>query len=43
LDARLRGLDTPIVGRIEHDRLLLDLRTVREEEDDEILAALSAW
>jgi L-seryl-tRNA(Ser) seleniumtransferase len=43
LDARLRELDPPIVGRIEHDRLLLDLRTVREEEDDEIAAALSVW
>jgi L-seryl-tRNA(Ser) seleniumtransferase len=43
LDARLRELEPPIVGRIERDRLLLDLRTVREEEDAEIVAALSAW
>jgi L-seryl-tRNA(Ser) seleniumtransferase len=43
LDARLRDLDPSIVGRIERDRLLLDLRTVREEEDGEIVAALSAW
>jgi L-seryl-tRNA(Ser) seleniumtransferase len=43
LDARLRALQPPIVGRIEHDRLLMDLRTVREEEDDEIVAALSGW
>jgi L-seryl-tRNA(Ser) seleniumtransferase len=43
LDARLRELDPPIVGRIERERLLLDLRTVREEEDAEIVAALSAW
>jgi L-seryl-tRNA(Ser) seleniumtransferase len=40
LDARLRALDTPIIGRIENDRLVLDLRTVREEEDGEIVAAL---
>jgi L-seryl-tRNA(Ser) seleniumtransferase len=43
LDARLRELDPPIVGRIERERLLLDLRTVRDEEDAEIVAALSAW
>jgi L-seryl-tRNA(Ser) seleniumtransferase len=43
LDARLRALQPPIVGRIEHDRLLMDLRTVREDEDDEIAAALSGW
>ena len=42
LDSRLRALDTPIVGRIEHDRLLLDLRTVREDEDEEIASALAA-
>jgi L-seryl-tRNA(Ser) seleniumtransferase len=40
LDSRLRALDTPIIGRIENNRLLLDLRTVREEEDEEIALAL---
>jgi L-seryl-tRNA(Ser) seleniumtransferase len=39
LDARCRGLDTPIIGRIDDDRFLLDLRTVREEEDEEIVIA----
>jgi L-seryl-tRNA(Ser) seleniumtransferase len=39
LDARCRGLDTPIIGRIDNDRFLLDLRTVREEEDEEIVVA----
>jgi L-seryl-tRNA(Ser) seleniumtransferase len=39
LDARCRALETPIVGRIENDRLVLDLRTVREEEDEEIAVA----
>ncbi len=28
LEARLRAWDPPIVARIEHDRLVLDLRTV---------------
>jgi L-seryl-tRNA(Ser) seleniumtransferase len=40
LDSRLRALDTPIIGRIENDRLVLDLRTVKEEEDEEIALAL---
>ena len=40
LDARCRALETPIVGRIENDRFVLDLRTVREDEDDEIAVAL---
>jgi L-seryl-tRNA(Ser) seleniumtransferase len=40
LDSRLRGLDTPVIGRIEEDRLLLDLRTVSDEEDEEIATAL---
>ncbi|MEP7382185.1 MAG: L-seryl-tRNA(Sec) selenium transferase [Gemmatimonadota bacterium] len=28
LDARLRAGETPVIGRIEHDRLLIDLRSV---------------
>jgi L-seryl-tRNA(Ser) seleniumtransferase len=42
LDSRCRSLATPIVGRIENDRFVLDLRTVREEEDEEITVAFSA-
>jgi L-seryl-tRNA(Ser) seleniumtransferase len=42
LDGWLRSRDTPIVGRIERDRLVLDLRTVLNEEDDTVAAALSA-
>jgi L-seryl-tRNA(Ser) seleniumtransferase len=41
LDSRCRSLATPIVGRIEHGRFVLDLRTVREEEDEEITTAFS--
>ena len=29
----LRSLDPPVVARIEHDRVVLDLRTVRPDED----------
>jgi L-seryl-tRNA(Ser) seleniumtransferase len=39
LEARCRALDTPIIGRIDEDRFTLDLRTVREDEDEEIAIA----
>jgi L-seryl-tRNA(Ser) seleniumtransferase len=42
LEARLRGWNPPIVARIEHDRLVLDLRTVLPEQDDTVAKALSA-
>jgi L-seryl-tRNA(Ser) seleniumtransferase len=41
LEARLRRLDPPVIARIERDRLLLDLRTVLPEEDDELARLLS--
>jgi L-seryl-tRNA(Ser) seleniumtransferase len=33
LDSQLRGLAPAVVARIEHDRVLLDLRTVLPEQD----------
>jgi L-seryl-tRNA(Ser) seleniumtransferase len=33
LDKRLRTLPLPIVGRVENDRLILDLRTVLPRQD----------
>jgi L-seryl-tRNA(Ser) seleniumtransferase len=33
LDKRLRGLPMPIIGRVEDDRLILDLRTVLPRQD----------
>jgi len=32
LDRRLRGSDVPVIGRLSEDRLLLDLRTVQDNE-----------
>ena len=40
LEARLRHSDPPIIGRIEHDRLLLDLRTVLPKQDQALTDAL---
>ena len=40
LEARLRHSDPPIIGRIEHDRLLLDLRTVLPRQDQALTDAL---
>ncbi len=41
LDAWLRDADIPVVGRIERDRLLLDLRTVLPGEDEPLAALLA--
>ena len=39
---RLRQWHTPIVARVEDDRVLLDLRTVAPEQDEEIVAAMES-
>ena len=40
LEARLRTLRPPIVARIDHDRVVLDLRTVLPEQDGQVVDAL---
>ena len=40
LDVKLRSNDPPVVARIGKNRLLLDLRTVFETEEDGLLAAV---
>jgi L-seryl-tRNA(Ser) seleniumtransferase len=40
LAARLRQLDLPIVGRIQQDRVVLDLRTVAPDDDGRIVEGL---
>jgi len=42
LDAALRGSRPPVVARILDGRLVLDLRTVADGEESELLAALAA-
>jgi len=40
-ERKLRANDPPIIARVERGRVLLDLRTVLPEEEDEIVQALS--
>jgi L-seryl-tRNA(Ser) seleniumtransferase len=39
LEALLRRNSPPVIARVEHDALLLDLRTVFEDQDDELARA----
>ncbi len=39
-ERRLRAADPPVVARIENEKLILDLRTVFPEEEEELAAAL---
>jgi L-seryl-tRNA(Ser) seleniumtransferase len=41
LEERLRGLAPPVIARIEHDRVLLDLRTVFSTDDRQLLGLLA--
>jgi L-seryl-tRNA(Ser) seleniumtransferase len=40
LEARLRSAAIPVIARIEDGKLILDLRTVRADEESELLGAL---
>ena len=40
LEGRLRGLTPPVIARIERDRVLLDLRTVFPDQDEQLLELL---
>jgi len=42
LEQHLRRQSPPVIARIENDRVLLDLRTVFEEQEDKIILALQA-
>ena len=42
IEERLRASTPPVIARIAYDRVLLDLRTVAEEEEGELLNALAA-
>jgi L-seryl-tRNA(Ser) seleniumtransferase len=40
VERRLRAGTPPVIGRIERDRLILDLRTVFEADESELMSAL---
>ena len=40
LEARLRALSTPVIARIEDGRVVLDLRTVVSDQDDDLAAMM---
>ncbi len=40
LESRLRRLRTPVIARIEDNRVLLDLRTVLPEQDEQLIESL---
>ena len=42
LAARLRASNPPLIARVEDDRVLLDLRTVFPEQDEQVVQALRA-
>ena len=41
LESRLRSLETPVIARIESDRVVLDLRTVLPDQDEQLGALLN--
>jgi L-seryl-tRNA(Ser) seleniumtransferase len=42
LEEKLRLSDPPVITRIENDKVVIDLRTVGESEEDELLTALTS-
>jgi L-seryl-tRNA(Ser) seleniumtransferase len=40
---RLRKLPVPLIGRIENDRFLLDVRTVQDREIKELISLLTEF
>lgn len=40
-ERRLRAAEPPVIALVQNDRLLLDLRTVREEEEQELVRVLA--
>ena len=43
MDQRLREFEIPVIGYIEDDRLLLDVRTINEDDFQHIINAITEW
>jgi len=41
-EERLRHLPTPVIGRIEHNRLLIDVRTIRKDDEAALMSGIEA-
>jgi L-seryl-tRNA(Ser) seleniumtransferase len=41
-EEKLRTLDTPIIARIGHDRLLIDVRTIRKADESLLISGIAA-
>ena len=41
MEKRLRQREIPVIGRVEKDRLVFDMRTVNEDEVEELAVALN--
>jgi L-seryl-tRNA(Ser) seleniumtransferase len=41
-EEKLRQLPTPIIGRIEHSRLLVDMRTIRKADEPALISGIEA-
>jgi len=41
IEAWMRTLDPPVIARIEHDRVVLDLRTVLPGQDETLVSLLA--
>jgi L-seryl-tRNA(Ser) seleniumtransferase len=39
-EARLRQGSVPVIARIERDKIILDMRTVANSEEDELVSAI---
>ena len=40
IEQRMRGLDVPVIGRIEKDRFLIDMRTVQQQDERYLALAI---
>ena len=42
IEHALRNFEVPVIARIHNDRVVMDLRTVFEDEEEQVINALAA-